>query len=91
MPVNFNYHDSSEAERLHSVMPGCPVGDLFGHREWQERILEWEQEEQLRRTIAEGEAAKAIGQLLRNRYGVRHSRPEDFAADYIMYVEPAMN
>jgi hypothetical protein len=44
MPVHFDYQQAAESERLRSVMPGCPVGDLFGRQEWQQQLLAWEQE-----------------------------------------------
>jgi hypothetical protein len=91
MPSQLNYLECSAAERLRSVMPGCPVGDLFGHTDWQQQMLEWEQEENRLRQSREQQAAKAIGKLLHDRYGVRHHGPEEFAAEYIMYVEPVRN
>lgn len=92
MPVHFDYQQMSDAERLRSIMPGCPVGDYyFNDKDYQQKIIEWEQEEQLARQLQEEQAAKAIGKLLRDHYSVRHHSPDEFAAEYIMYVEPVRN
>jgi hypothetical protein len=87
MPVHFDYQQASESERLRSVMPGCPVGDLFGHQEWQQQLLAWEQEETLMRELHEIQVAREVGKRLTGLYGVSQQPPE-LPTTYVAFRQP---
>jgi hypothetical protein len=72
--VSFDYRQSSEWERMHSIMPGDPAGDLFGYPEWQKELLAWDKEQ-----------ANAIGRKILEVYEVKQYKP-DQPTTYLPFI-----